>query len=135
MTSILLQDQADSADSNGSSAAEIPQSSTTELITIGSEDGQEPSPEVLVESMSAWQAGRAEEGAGEEVKKKSSFPRFRRKTQHLKGQSSNGWFPLYGSGRGVKHPSSRGEEQTSPSLFLIPYCLMVKTNQAEWTIN
>lgn len=121
----------DSADSSGSFAAETPQSSTTELITIGSEDGQEPPPQVLVESVSAWQAGRAEEGAGEEVKKKSSFTRFRRKTQHLKGQSSNGWFPPHGNRRGVKQPSSREEEQTSPSLFLIPYCLMDKTNQAE----
>lgn len=105
-----------SADSSVSSAAEIPQSATTELITIRSEDRQEPRPEILVESMSGWQAGRAEEDAGEEVKKKSSFTRFRRKTQHLKEQSSNGWFPPHGGRRGLKQPSSRegGADLTFP---------------------
>lgn len=92
----------ESADSNVGSAAEIPQSAPKEPLTIGSEDGQEPPPEAMVESPSGWQAGRVEEDAGEEVKKKSTFTRFRRKTQHPKGQSSNGWFLPHGSRGGVK---------------------------------
>lgn len=109
----------ESSDLNVSSAAEIPPSATTELITIGTEDGQEAPPEVMVESLGIWQAGRVEENAGEEVKKKSTFTRFRRKSQHPKGQSSNGWFLLHGPRGGVKQPPSREEEQTSSSLFLI----------------
>lgn len=109
----------ESPDLNVSSAAEIPQSATTDLITIGTEDGQEAPPEVMVESLDICQAGRVEEDAGEEVKERSPFTRFRRKSQHPKGQSSNGWFLLHGPRGGVKQPPSRGEEQTSSSLFLI----------------
>lgn len=113
-----LQDKAESADSDVGSAAEIPQSAPKELITIGSEDGQEAPcvPEAMVESLSGWQAGRVEEDTGEEVKKKSTFTRLRRKTKHAKGQSSNGWFLPHGTRGGEKQPPSREEGQTSPSL-------------------
>lgn len=111
----------ESADSNVGSAAEIPQSATTELITIGSEDGQEPPSvqEVTLESLTGWQAGRLEEDTGEEVKMKSTFTRFRRKTQRLKEQSSNGWLLLHGTRGCVKQLPSKEKEQTSPSVFLI----------------
>ncbi|XP_029688332.1 piezo-type mechanosensitive ion channel component 1 [Takifugu rubripes] len=82
-------DNVESADSNVSAAAEIPQSAPKEPITTGSEDGQEPPsvPEDMLESDGSWQEARTEEDPKQEVK--STFIRFRKKIQHPKGPRSN----------------------------------------------
>lgn len=55
-----------------------------------------PVPELTVEPLSGWQAGRVDEDAGGEAKKKSTFARFRRKSKGPKG-----WFLLRKAGSSV----------------------------------
>lgn len=92
-----MQDKGDNR--SASAATENPQSASKERMTIGSEDGQEP-PEVMLESDSSRQEGRAGE---EPERERSTFTRFRKKIQRPKGQRSNGWCLLHSSrdGEGV----------------------------------
>lgn len=82
--------------------------SPKEPITIGSEDGAEPpsAPEDMLESDGSWQEASTEEDPKQEVK--TTFIRFRKKSQHPKGPRSNGWCLVYGG-------TVKGWEPTAPT--------------------
>ncbi|CAF91003.1 unnamed protein product, partial [Tetraodon nigroviridis] len=83
-----------------------------------SKDGPEAAsaPEVTAGSPSGCLAAGVEDDTGDGVKRKSTFPRLRRKSQHPRGPSS-GWFLLLRTREAVKLPPSREEEQSSSSLL------------------